>query len=261
MTPAVRRIHVQQDAGGSIEVVEEADGKLRSLQFGSPARQSTMFTARPHELALEYTRLMAAGGLLFSGNTPQRVLILGLGGGSLPKFFLHHFAHTQVDAVELRPAIIDVAHRFFRLPAAHDRLQLVQREGLAFLLDAPEATYDLIFVDLHDADGMAPVVDAEAFVPACRRVLVAGGVAVYNLWFGVRPAQEVWLRQRLEQVFNPLLDLPVARKRNCIAYGLTMPTPGPAVLAERATAGKSWSLPLTSVLDDLRQRHANQFAS
>ena len=73
-------VHVQHDEHGPIEIVEEAEGKLRSLRFGSTARQSTMFTARPTELALEYTRTMASG-LVFLPHQPTRVLVLGLGGG------------------------------------------------------------------------------------------------------------------------------------------------------------------------------------
>ena len=169
----MRRIHVQHDEGGPIEVVEEADGKLRSLQLGSPARQSTMFTARPHELALEYTRSKAAS-LLFV-EAPSRVLVLGLGGGSLPKFFLHYFPSCRIDVVELRPAIIEVASRFFDLPTENDHLQVIEADGLVFLQASPQASRDVICVDLHDADGMAPVVDGEEFVPACRRALNPGG--------------------------------------------------------------------------------------
>jgi spermidine synthase len=255
----VHRIHVQHDEEGPIEIVEEADGKLRSLQFGSPARQSTMFTARPHDLALEYTRSMAAS-LLFI-DAPLRILVLGLGGGSLPKFFLHYFPSCRVDVVELRPAIIDVATRFFCLPIEDDRLQVIEADGLEFLFESPPACYDVVCIDLHDADGMAPVVDEEEFVPACCRVVNPGGVAVFNLWAGDRPAQEARLTSQLEQAFQPLLRLPVAGKRNCVAYGLTAAVPAPAVLAQRMMQGTAWSLPLGTVLTDLRRRYEHIFSA
>lgn len=253
----MRRIHLQHDADGPIEVVEEADGKLRSLQFGSPARQSTMFTSRPCELALEYTRSMAAG-LLFLDRSPTRVLVLGLGGGSLPKYFLHAFPHCQVDVVERRQAVIDVAHAFFALSPS-PRLGLTQQDGLEFLLDAAPQTYDLVCIDLHDAQGMSPAVDAEGFAAACRRVLRDRGVAVFNLWYGVRPAQEARLRRRLEQAFDLLLDLPVAGKKNCVAYGLTAPVDAVPILSQRAAADDSESRPLVRTLTELRRRYAQTF--
>lgn len=253
-------IHIHHDDDGPIEIVDEAEGKLRSLQFGSPARQSTMFTARPHELALEYTRTMAAG-LLFLAAEPKRILVLGLGGGSLPKFFLHHFPNCHIDVVEIRPAIVDVATRFFKLPTSDEHLHVHLEDGYDFLLRVPAATYDLIFIDLHDAHGMAPVVNEEGFSESCRLALRAEGVAVHNLWYGVRPQQEMHLRRRLEKTFHHLLRLPIAGKRNCVAYGLSRPIAAASSMTRRATMGESnLGLALPQVLEELRQRHPGAFA-
>ncbi len=255
----MNNIHLHHDDEGPIEIVDEADGKLRSLQFGSPARQSTMFTARPHELALEYTRTMAAG-LLFLADEPKRILMLGLGGGSLPKFYLHHFPHCQVDVVEIRPAIVDVATRFFHLPTEDDRLHLHLGDGYEFLCNAPAGSYDLILVDLHDADGMSPAVDADGFAHASRGALVAGGIAIYNLWFGVRPQQEARLSRRLTDVFDHLLQLPIAGKRNCVAFGLTDSIPEIELLKNRMRIHEGdLGLSLPTVLAELRRRHPQDF--
>ena len=253
-------IHIQHDDEGPIEIVDEAEGKLRSLQFGSPARQSTMFTARPHELALEYTRTMAAG-LLFLAAEPKRILVLGLGGGSLPKFFLYHFPDCHIDVAEIRPAIVDVATRFFDLPTSDDHLHVHLEDGYDFLLRTSPASYDLILIDLHDANGMAPAVDEEGFSESCRLALRAEGDAVYNLWFGVRPQQETHLRRRLEKTFDHLLRLPIAGKRNCVAYGLNGPIAAASSMTQRATMGESnLGLALPQVLEELRKRHPRAFA-
>ncbi len=65
---------------------------------------------------------------------------------------------------------------------------------------------------------------------------------------------------RLEEAFDPFLSLPVAGKRNCVAFGLTAPVPSPAILAQRMVHGSTaWSLPLGRVLSDLQRRHGSLF--
>src|SRR5512138_3544669 len=79
-------VHRTQDELGPIEVVE--DTLYRSLHFGTEPKQSSMLLGDPLALVLSYTRSMTTA-LLF---VPQvrRVLLIGLGGGSLAKFILHH---------------------------------------------------------------------------------------------------------------------------------------------------------------------------
>ena len=91
-------IHRSQDSRGVIEVVD--DGCTRSLHFGNAVRQSAMDLNRPEYLVLTYTRAMMSC-LLFKP-TPCKVLLIGLGGGSLAKFLLHHIPNCTIDAVELR---------------------------------------------------------------------------------------------------------------------------------------------------------------
>ena len=69
---------------------------VRSLHIGSDTIQSAMRLARPNDLELAYTRSMMAF-LLFT-ERPARVLMIGLGGGSLAKFIYHRMprgAHSR----------------------------------------------------------------------------------------------------------------------------------------------------------------------
>ena len=113
-------INRTQDEYGTIEVIEE--GGLCSLHFGSRPKQSSMFLHDPWRLALSYTRAMTAA-LLFNPQ-PQRALLVGLGGGSLAKFLLHHFPDCQIDVVELRKEVVNLAYDYFQLPL-DNRLNVV----------------------------------------------------------------------------------------------------------------------------------------
>ena len=92
-------VHCQRDEQGLLEVVE-AYG-VRSLHFGSAARQSTMSLAEPERLEMPYLRAMLIG--LAFVPAPCRCLILGLGGGSLARFLAHHLPSARIEVVELRP--------------------------------------------------------------------------------------------------------------------------------------------------------------
>ena len=83
-----------------LEVID--DDITRTLYFGSRAKQSSMLLAHPTVLVLTYTQAMLAA-LLFQP-APRSALVIGLGGGSLPKFLFHHFPDCQVRAVTICPS-------------------------------------------------------------------------------------------------------------------------------------------------------------
>ncbi len=208
-----------EDEHGPIDVVEEEDGGLLSLQFGSTARQSTMFVDRPHELTLEYTRCLMSA-LVLREAPPRRALMLGLGGGSLVKFLLRHLPGCRVEVVELRRRIVEVAQRFFALPRAHDRLHIHVTDGRRFLLDHSGEPFDLVLLDLHTGQGMAPVVQEDDFLPACRRATADDGVFSANMWYGFEKGLERRVHGLLQASFERILHLPVPGRSNCVAHGL-----------------------------------------
>ena len=77
--------------------VSDARG-VRTLHVGGEAIQSAMRLNDPFALALDYTRCMMAF-LLFHPE-PREVLMIGLGGGSLAKFFYKKLRSTRVKVVE-----------------------------------------------------------------------------------------------------------------------------------------------------------------
>ena len=205
------------DDEGVVEVVDDADA--RALYFGTPARQSAMSREEPHRLVLSYTRSMLSG-LLFT-REPRSALVLGLGGGSLPRFLMHVFPACRVDVVERRPTVVQVAHEYFHL-ARSPRLRIHVCDADVFLRQDPGRTYDLVLVDLHDANGNAPLVTEAGFVESCARRLAARGVLATNVWtgptHGIPPSI---LRDHRATFERRHLVLPVTGKGNCILLGLS----------------------------------------
>lgn len=215
-------VHVGHDEHGPIEVVD--DHGVRALHFGTPHRQSAMALADPYRLELAYTRSMLAP-LLFGG-PPRRVLLVGLGGGSLAKFLWRNFPDCRIDAVEQRSAVARIAHGWFGLPE-EQRLGVRIADGADYVTEAVrrDEAYDLILLDAYDGVGMASAMLNAAFLDRCAALLAPGGACVANLWGSNRPLLDYAL-DRLGQSFaGPLLRLPVPGRGNVI--GLVFPAPMP----------------------------------
>ncbi len=211
-------IYHGRDADGVLEVVDTYG--VRALHFGTSPRQSALSLENPQRLELAYIRAMLSP-LLFVGD-PRRVLLIGLGGGSLARFLLEQFPDCRLDAVERRAGVAEIAHAYFGLPRVErltihitDACQQVE----ALSAHRPQ-DYDLILVDAYDHLGMDASVNAPDFLANCVRLLRPQGVLSMNLW----GTHAVTLRQStvlLKRYFpGRALRLAVPNRGNVIGLGL-----------------------------------------
>jgi spermidine synthase len=197
--------------GPAVEVSEKLG--IRSLHLGSDAIQSSMRIKDPIELVLGYSRCMFAF-LLFRA-VPHEAVVIGLGGGSLPKFIHHHLPDTRCVALELYPQVLAVARSLFHLPEDDERLQVIVGDGAAYVREMTSAV-DVIFHDAYGPTGIAEPLATEAFFATCRDRLTPEGVLVVNLWgSSARFDSDV---ARLSNVFEGrVLCLPARQKGNVVA--------------------------------------------
>jgi spermidine synthase len=232
MRPKQHRLrHASQEA--MIDVSEK--NGLRSLHLaGSETVQSTMRLSDPVELVLNYTRCMLAAWLF--RDDIRRVLIIGLGGGSLAKYLYHRLPDTHITAVEINPAIVAMARSMFFLPPDDERLQVIIGDGAAHL--ASELTpYDLIIMDAYDGVGVAEALVSEAFFDRCQKALTPNGILAVNLWGSDRRFPVY--HDRIARTFNQrTLQLPAQMRSNVVvfAFNAWQHNPSWQQLRERARA-------------------------
>jgi spermidine synthase len=160
--------------------IKEKDG-LRTLHFDSRWTQGAMRIEQPWRLELEYTRVMMAGLLLRDeASFPRNVLMIGLGAGSLPKFFYRHFPAAQLTVVEIDPRVEEAARRYFHLPDDPQRLTVVIGDGAEYVRNCGQ-NYDLILVDGFNEHAHPGDLNTLPFYQACRERLSEQGVLVVNL--------------------------------------------------------------------------------
>jgi len=153
------------------------DGKSRFLYFNVRLMQSEMSLKAPNDLAIRYTQKMMAF-LLFQPR-PKRIVLIGLGGGSLIKFCYTRLPGTQLTAIELDPEVIAFRDSFL-LPPDDARLQVLQADGAEYL-EKTEKGIDVLLVDAFDKTGFAPSLANREFFENAFAKLSGNGVLVINL--------------------------------------------------------------------------------
>ncbi|NWH76927.1 MET13 protein, partial [Piaya cayana] len=142
-------------------------------------------------LCCEHHKAMVAG-LCLLGNpdslpAPLAVLVVGLGGGSLPLFIHDYFSQAHVAVVEIDPSMLEVAMCWFDFSQG-DRMRVHISDGLDYVAKlATEGQYDTIMFDVDSKDltlGMScppPAFVEKTFLQKVKTILKPKGVFVLNL--------------------------------------------------------------------------------
>ena len=223
---------------------------VRHLHIGGEAIQSAMRLEDPWALELEYTRCMMV--FLLFHPAPRRALMIGLGGGSLAKFFHRRLPVLATHVVESDERVIAAARALFHMPADDARLRIEHGDGVEAL--APECC-DLLVVDGFEDESTPAALVSQAFFDAGWCALEEPGALVMN-FMDDDPNLDRSL-QRIERAFGgAVVALPALRDPNVVAIGLKG---APAALAWdelRSHAGaleRRYGLPFPRYVERLRR--------
>jgi spermidine synthase len=209
-------LHEKTSAYGTVVVVDEDDG-TRTLRFGRHgARQSAYRPDDPERLVLPYTEV-ALTALALSGE-PRRILVLGLGGGTLAGFLRRHYPAAHIDAVDIDPEVVRVAKQYFGF-REDGRMRAHVADGRKFIESAREP-YDLIFLDAFGTTSVPAHLTTREFLEAVRRATRPGGAVVGNLWFRQYNKLFDSMVQTYRAVFDDLAVLHVVGTGNRILIAL-----------------------------------------
>lgn len=105
----------------------------------------------------------------------EKVLIMGLGGGTLAQLLLARYADVKITAYEIDPLIVKVAREFFSL----------SKKITIRVADAREAfkdnsKYDLVVVDLYSGRNAPSFTDDYKFITQVKSRISPDGSAVFN---------------------------------------------------------------------------------
>jgi spermidine synthase len=147
------------------------------LHFDYRATQSEMACDAPNELVVPYTQTMM-GFLLFKPR-PEKIVMIGLGGGSIPKYCYAKIPAASVVTVEIDPDVMALRD-LFCVPRDDDRFQVLCEDGAVFVRNAINSA-DVLLVDGFDMNGQSAQLCTQAFYDDCYRSLAPDGILVVNL--------------------------------------------------------------------------------
>jgi spermidine synthase len=195
------------------DLIVTKEGSTITLWTAAGVRQTVLDLGAPHLPGLEYARNTLVA-LAFSPRAAS-FLILGLGGGSIPRMLLAARPGATVDAVEVDPAIPELARRFFQVDAL-PRFKVYLEDAAAFL-DHCSAKYDVIIVDAYVGEKYPDQCATRGFLARARDCLAGEGVLAVN-WMGGNPGIYPELLANMQAIIGPIWLLRSARSRNTLLF-------------------------------------------
>jgi len=153
------------------------DGENVTLQFQIGEVQSQMLVSDPNLLVLSYTRTMMA--FVLFNKRPKHIAMIGLGGGSIPKWCYHELPATEITVVEINDMVISL-RELFRIPEDNERFRIVCGDGADYVAETADSP-DVLIVDGFDIYGQPPQLSSQEFYDDCYRALDPEGLLVVNL--------------------------------------------------------------------------------
>jgi spermidine synthase len=110
------------------------------------------------------------------------VLIIGAGDGGVLKRVLQHRSLTRAVMVEIDGEVIRLSKEFLPNIAGDawddPRAEIIVGDGIDYVKNAPDASFDVIIVDSTDPIGVGEVLFTDDFYQNCARVLTTRGLVV-----------------------------------------------------------------------------------
>jgi spermidine synthase len=177
---AARIVHKERSLYSNI-IVQQA-GSLLCMQFTirhDQRNQSCIDRQQPKHMVFPYTRMMMASLLL--DPAPERILMLGLGGGTLPMALDEVLPEARIDVVEIDPAVTRVARDFFGF-APSERVKVIAEDGRVYVkrLVQKGEHYDLVLLDAFNGDYIPEHLMTREFLEEVRKLLGENGVLAAN---------------------------------------------------------------------------------
>jgi spermidine synthase len=136
----------------------------------------------PHSLDLDYSRTMMAGFLLQPN--PRRLAMIGLGGGQITNYLFERFPDLEIDAVDIDPEVVALAHAYFGVPS-NSRYRTHVADGRLFIESGSEG-WDMVMLDAFRGVFVPYHLKTLEFYRACAAKMPPNGVLTANLHNRVR---------------------------------------------------------------------------
>lgn len=163
-------------------ILVEDNGDLRCLKFNvksTKTRQSCFLKSQPQRLVFNYTKQLLTG--LLVNPEPKRILIIGLGGGTMSNTLHQLLPDSYIDNVEIDKSVIKVAQQYFGY-LENDQIKTYSQDGRVFVKRAllKQREYDWIILDAFNGDYIPEHLMTKEYLSETKRLLSPQGILTAN---------------------------------------------------------------------------------
>lgn len=253
---AAELIHEEKSLYRDINVMQT--GSRRCLIFNvhrGDRNQTCVDVDNRDELIFSYTKMSFAGLLL--NPDPKKILIAGLGGGTLPLAFNDMYPEAEIDVVEVDQAVVNVAKGFFFFEenanmrvAVNDARVFVKRAGIL------GEKYDFIILDAFGGDYIPEHLLTREFLEEVKAIMTEDAVLVANTFSTSRfyDHESVTYQRVFGEFYN--FKLPTSGNRIIITQLQPLPPRGNLVTQAQSLAPRleKYAVPLLEYPNRLSTR-------
>jgi spermidine synthase len=199
-----------------IQVYDEEG--VRTLSFNG-SWETKMSLANPLAGHFEYTEYFQMP-FIWNPNI-KSVLMAGLGGGSTQRAYQHYYTNVMVDTVEIDPAVVEVAEKYFRV-TNNATLRMHTNDARVFLRNSTN-NYDVILMDAYSTtrygSSLPPLLTTKEFFTIANGRLTTNGILGYNVigqLSGTREKLVADLFQTMKTVFPQVYLFPADESENIV---------------------------------------------
>ena len=177
---SARLLHTEPSDYAPVVVFEQYGERCMNFtEIEGGGRQTCYQLDDPDKMVFEYTRMMTSA--LIAKPDPRSILVIGLGGATLPMALHELLPEAVIDSVELDPAVVRVAERYFGYETG-PRQRVFVEDGRAFVERARHEgrQYDMIMLDAFDVDYIPAHLLTVEFLQAVHDTLAPDGLVVSN---------------------------------------------------------------------------------
>ena len=235
LIPAVdaRVLHSEKSLYQNVLVVERQREVCLQFTVRRDLRNQTcMNIDHPDEMLFSYTRMMMAALLL--REDPESILVVGLGGGTLPMAFQQLFPEAHLDVVEIDTAVVRVAEKFFHFKAsASTTLYTMDARVFGRRMKKQGQRYDLILLDAYNGEYIPEHLMTAEYLSETRTLLTETGVLAANT-FAISTLYD-HESTTYAQVFGRFLNFRLPESANRVVLAMRAPFPPREFLDSRAS--------------------------
>jgi spermidine synthase len=163
-------------------ILVEDNGDLRCLKFNvksSKTQQTCFLKSQPQQLVFNYTKLLMTSLLMMP--EPKRILIVGLGGGTMSNTLAQIYPQSQIDNIEIDHAVIKVARDYFGF-FENNQIKTYNQDGRIYIKRAllKKQQYDWIILDAFNGDYIPEHLMTKEFLQEAKALLSKNGILSAN---------------------------------------------------------------------------------